>query len=122
VLVPPRAARRRHHRCQRRAIALQHGSPGVRGPQRLQLKGIIIIIINFVLPGERGLRRQKLMLKTNLVLERSNQCVMLLRRLLHGKHVKGSTVLHTRTCLHGTVRPMFGKVPSIGSVPSIVAR
>ena len=34
---------------------------------------------------ERGLRRQKLMLKANLVLDRGNQCVMLLRRPLRGK-------------------------------------
>jgi hypothetical protein len=76
----------------------------------------------FVLPGECGLRGQKLMLKAHLVLYSCNQCVRLLRRLLHGKHVKGLTVLRSRTFLLGAVRPMLGTVPSSRAIPGKVAK
>ena len=54
---------------QRRANSRRHSGPGVKGmPESSQC-----ICQTFVLPGEGGLRRQKLLLKANLVLERGNQ-------------------------------------------------
>jgi hypothetical protein len=50
--------------------------------------------------------------------------VRLLRRLLHGKHVKGRAALHARTGLLGAFRPVLGTVPSIQlrAIPGKVAK
>ena len=64
---------------------------GAESPQRTRRQ--------FVLPGERGLHRQKLMLKANLVLGYGNQCVGLLRHPLHAKHVKAHTPPRARAGL-----------------------
>ena len=75
-----------------------------------------------VLPGKGGLRFQKLMLKANLVVDHSDQCVRLLQRLLHGKHCQVRAAMHAHAGLRVAVRPVLGTVPSIGAIPGKVAK
>jgi hypothetical protein len=62
------------------------------------------------------------MLKAHLGLYHSNQCVRLLRQLLHWKHVKGRAALRARTCLLVSVRPMLGTVLIGGAITGKVAK
>jgi hypothetical protein len=47
---------------------------------------------------------------------------MLVHGLLHGKHVKGRTVMHDRTSIPVAVWPMLGTVPSMRAIPCKVVR
>jgi hypothetical protein len=75
-----------------------------------------------VLPGKRGLRCQKLILKANLVLDCRDQCMRLLQGLLHRKHVKGLVAMHARAGRLGAVRPVLGTIPNIRAVPGKVTK